>query len=501
MDTYMLNKIINALKSKKSNQHQTQSESTVTSDAQPSKHEADIHASNDDTRDKKSEEELNVPKKTLNRDESSNEVPELTKVRPELRPEGLHGLIGEAALLLCDGFRALPPLVALSLMVRLSASIKRGNVVVENGAQLTEIRIFGLVIMRTGGGKGISEDRAELMIERSKLFSASEVENDCLFARVHEGGLSTSEGIASELKDATQDKNGEIVEGVSDKRLCIIEEEFMEILVRCRSNNSTLSSTIRKLFDGGDLSPMTKHDRVQCTSPHVCINAHITAKEFLKELGSADIFNGFSNRFLTIHGIPKPVIPFPKPLDEESVSKIAEELADVISWCNSSKRVITLGPCFRELWVKEVHRISELGPADSLEATLMVRAPHYAIIISGLFAAMEKTTVLTKEHLVAALSWIDYWHESIRYVFNTEAEAVANEERKKRATMVLNAIKSVVNEQGVSSFQRTLLTKKLGRKINSKLVNEALQDLQELPLTPIRVSKTGKKNCQMITLL
>ncbi|MFW0966471.1 hypothetical protein ACEV9L_25815, partial [Vibrio parahaemolyticus] len=95
----MLNKIINALKSKKSNQHRTQSESTVTSDAQPSKHEADIHASNDDTRGKKSEEELNVPKKTLNRDESSNEVPELTKVRPELRPEGLHGLIGEAALL------------------------------------------------------------------------------------------------------------------------------------------------------------------------------------------------------------------------------------------------------------------------------------------------------------------------------------------------------------------------------------------------------------------
>ncbi|WP_086970968.1 DUF3987 domain-containing protein [Vibrio coralliirubri] len=423
------------------------------------------------------------------------------KIRPELRKEGYYGLLGTAALCLCDGSIAIPELVTLSLLARTAASIKKGNVVVKNGSQRTELRINGLIAMRTGGGKGVGESCAQLLIDKSKVYSESSKVPVPLFARVHEGGLSTTEGIVNELRDDCTGKNGEVIHGVSDKRLCIIEEEFANIFIKCRSNNSNLSSTIRKLFDGTNLSPLTKHDRISCTNPHVCIIGHITPKEFLAEVTGKDLYNGFSNRFLTILGFPKAVIPFPKPLNEEIIDALSIELADAIKWCNNTPRTLEMADSFKDLWVVEVHRISELGAPDSTEATLMVRAAHYAIIISGVFAALDKTCTLTDKHLHAALAWIDYWHESIRYVFDTEAEAHANQVRIKNAEEVLSAIKQVTLEVGSRSFKRTYLSKKLSRKVPTEVANIALQDLQERPVPPIAISRTGSKNCQIITLL
>ncbi len=433
--------------------------------------------------------------------EINNHSESLVKIRPELREEGYHGVIGKAALCLCDGFRALPPLVFLSLMVRLSTTIKKGNVVVKNGAQCTELRLNGLIIMRTGGGKGQGESRAKLLIDRADSLSGSySHKRASTFARVHDGGLSTTEGIVNELRDDAEGKNGEIIKGVSDKRLCVIEEEFANIFTKCRSTNSNLSSTIRKLFDGTSLSPLTKRDRISCTNPHVSILGHITPKEFLEEVSNKDLANGFSNRFLTVLGIPKAVIPFPKELDHEAVDKLSAELLSAVSWCNDAQRTLEMSACFKKLWAIELPRIAELGPPDSVEANLMTRAPHYALIISGLFAALEKSCVLTEKHLRAALAWIDYWHDSIRYVFDTEAEAYANQKRLENAELVLSAIKEVAMEIGLKSFKRTLLSRKLNRKVPNEVANQALQDLQERPTPPISINRTGSKNCQIITL-
>lgn len=427
----------------------------------------------------------------------------LVKIRPELRAEGYHGVIGEAALCLCDGFRALPALVFLSLMARTIASITKGNVVVKNGAQYTELRLNGLIIMRTGGGKGLGEGRAKLLTNNAeRVFTSKNLDKEYpLFAPVHSGGLSTTEGIVSELRDDAETPDGKKVIGNSDKRLCVIEEEFADIFVKSRKNGSTLSQTIRKLFDGQDLSPMTKHDRIRSTNPHVCMIGHMTPKEFLAEVKTRDLFNGFNNRFITVLGIPKAVIPFPKELDEKAIDALSTKLGEAIAWSNDERRILEMSECFKNLWVTEIYRISELGPPDSLEASLMVRAPHYALIISGLFAAMDQSCVLTEKHLRASLAWIDYWHDSVRYLFNTEAEAEENKIRQEKAEQVLNAIKEIVAESGQRTFVRTKLSQKLNRKVPSKIANRALQDLQERPVPPISVLRTGLKNGQMITLL
>ncbi|CAH1546206.1 conserved hypothetical protein [Vibrio jasicida] len=420
-----------------------------------------------------------------------------TKIRPELAEVGYYGPIGEAARITCDGFRALPQFVMLSLLTRLSASIKRGNVMIKNGGQTTPLRLFTIAIMKSGGGKGISEGRAQLVIDRAESFTSS---TEPMFAKVHQGGLSTPEGIVYELRDDTVDDKGETVEGVSDKRRCIIEGEFAEILIKCKSNGSTLSTTLRKVFDGEDLSPMIKHNRVTCTSPHISIHAHITPKEYLKEVNPNDMYNGFCNRFMTIIGMPKPPIPFPKEFEQHALDDAARKIADAVTWCNEAPRVVQFSPCFKEQWPAIQQYFFNMTSDESLKAVMLTRMEYFFLMFCGLFAAMDKSEVATIEHFRAAEAWMKYWEDSFTYIFDAEAEAVEIENRKAKAKYVLDTIKDIVSSHGESSFHRTLLTRKVSKKLNSKELNEALKYLQELPEQPIKVVKTGTKNGQVITL-
>jgi len=43
-------------------------------------------------------------------------------------------------------------------------------------------------------------------------------------------GLSSGEGLIFQVRDELSDKNGEIIEGIADKRLLIFEGEFAQVL-------------------------------------------------------------------------------------------------------------------------------------------------------------------------------------------------------------------------------------------------------------------------------
>ena len=79
---------------------------------------------------------------------------------------------------------------------------------------------------------------------------------ECL--RCHIGGLSTGEGIAWAIRDPVE-AEGKLKgdPGVTDKRLLAIESEFDNVLSQLRRDNNTLSATIRNLFDGRDIEPLT----------------------------------------------------------------------------------------------------------------------------------------------------------------------------------------------------------------------------------------------------
>lgn len=90
---------------------------------------------------------------------------------------------------------------------------------------------------------------------------------------IADGGLSSAEGLIYQVRDESEEVNAKTGnpawDGVDDKRLLVVEEEFGNVLNQCKREGNTLSATLRRVWDGGDLAPMTKNNKLKATNPHI----------------------------------------------------------------------------------------------------------------------------------------------------------------------------------------------------------------------------------------
>lgn len=428
---------------------------------------------------------------------------ELVAIPPKLRHEGFYGCLSDISKDLSEYTEANRAFIANNILMGIAVSTPSSNLVMPFAATNTELRMFSLQVLPSGCGKGVSEKQTKALFNEAIQLLGNNIVSPhsglSFYAKVFSGGLSTGEGIAFELRDGIVNENGDVQQSVEDKRLLVLEPEFANALAKCNGHNSILSATIRKIFDGESLEPMTKKDRIKCTKPDVCIIGQITPEELLDKLDSVSISNGFANRFPIFSGTQPVYQPIPRVIKKEKLQKHAKELNKVMSWCHESSKVLTMSDCYKKLWCEKYSDLKQIGASGSIERSLMTRAPHYASMYAMLFAALDMTTIVTANHLVASLAWIDYWHESVRYVFGTEAAAYKAEQRNLQALEVLNKIKELVAINNSQPITRTPLQQAFGKKYTSKQISEVLKFLQELPKAPIVVTK-HLHNKQLISL-
>src|SRR5262249_6008654 len=135
---------------------------------------------------------------------------------------------------------------------------------------------------------------------------ARELDSQWLAERVKDG-LQSGEAIVHAVRDPVigiprgRPKKGasaqtQVIDaGVSDKRLLLVEEEFGRLLIVAARSGNTISTTLRKCWDGnewihveGKISPTT--------GAHISMIGHITLTELLECLREVENRNGFSNR-------------------------------------------------------------------------------------------------------------------------------------------------------------------------------------------------------------
>jgi hypothetical protein len=404
---------------------------------------------------------------------------DLIKVRPALDEKGKYGFIGKLMNVLSEGTEAIPEFMGAELLSFFSASIERGKVFVRFSSGKTEPRCNALLVADSGAGKGLS----------SKQFGAvkAHVKIRELMAPEHSGGLSTTEGLVARIKDRSEDEQGCSIEGVSDKRLFVSEEEFVNVLTQAKKGNSTLSATIRCLFDGGALEPLIKHNPIGCAKPHVVFYAHITPQELLRKLDSVELSNGFLNRFPIYYGTIQPDVPFPKSLDEDSLKKLAERLEGVLSWSNEKVRELTYSDDYKNLWEFNYSKLRNLGAKGSVENSLLARARHYASMYAIIFAVTDYSDVIEAKHLEAALAWIDYWHQSVKYIYNTELDDAKAEELRDMSREVYKGLVRCIGENSGNPIGKSPLTKIFSGRFSAQQISDALKFMQELPKPPIKV--------------
>ena len=165
----------------------------------------------------------------------------------------------------------------------------------------------------------------------------------------HVSGLSSGEGVKYHVRDAREEtkrnKNGELImeivdEGVTDKRLFVVESEFASVLRAAQRQGNTLSATIREGWDSGNLRSLTKNDPITATGAHICIVGHVTDDELRAELTATDTANGFANRFLFAGAKRSKLLPHGGDrADEGEAQAFADRLRERAATARTRRRV------------------------------------------------------------------------------------------------------------------------------------------------------------------
>jgi hypothetical protein len=293
--------------------------------------------------------------------------------------------------------------------------------------------------------------------------------------KLSSGPLSSGEG----LIDAIRDKRGHEDTGeVNDKRLLCIEGEFGSVLRACQRQGNNLSTVLRVAWDGWKLEPLTKHDKISATDPHVCIIAHVTGHELRELLTASDVWNGFANRFLWLAVRRQRLVPIPTPMPETDVDRIAQELAKVIHYAHSrtgADAQLVMSNAARDHWVNCYPELTQ--EHGGILGAVTSRAEAQALRLAITFALFEGAERIEQTHVEAALAFWRYAFDSANYIFGgAELDPVA--------TIILSALKSGPKTQDE-------IVNLFGRHQPKARLENVLRDLQDRGRITLKTEPTG----------
>ena len=370
--------------------------------------------------------------------EAESEEPDNTRSPPMVTDDMFPGILGDIVGACSRHCEAVPVAVSINTLIYFSALV--GPMVhLPIGDENRLLNDFALMVGPSGLGKGASNHGPRRIFNRVEEFLALDLDRQFQEGssngikqysplRVHNGGLSSGEGLAAALDDG--EGEGKTV-SVTDKRTLVFESEFANSMNMSQRSGNILMMVLRNAYDGVTIQPLTKRDRVKVSDPYVCLIAHITARE----LAEHDQFqtlanNGMLNRFLILWQQPDREVPFPSPVDQGVVDHMANLLAERILFARrnshethwkkirSQSLAITFSQDAITLWESEYGKLLNRADCDVVKV-LTRRHRLHALILASLFAFMDLRSEIRTADIKSALAWCEYSRQSVVYIFNT----------------------------------------------------------------------------------
>jgi hypothetical protein len=333
---------------------------------------------------------------------------------PALDRQALYGPAGDVVKTIEPETESDPAAVLLQLLTAAGNAIGRGpHYRVEGDRHFTNL--FCLLIGWTAlARKGTSWERVRQVMRPA----------DSDWDRHHVvSGLSTGEGLIWRVRDSRSEtkadpKSGDLKtmvvdEGVADKRLLVVEAEFVRVLAAAKRDSNTLSPVLREAWDGRSLGILTKASAATATEPHIGVIAHITCEELRRVLDDTAICNGFVNRFLLACVRRSRSLPFGGNLDGQCVIDLGGQLQRCIERARNLDRLKLDNDACRQ-WAVMYDELGAEKPG--LYGAATARSAAQTIRLATLYAALDGVDTITGDHLGAALALWRYCSDSARYV-------------------------------------------------------------------------------------
>jgi hypothetical protein len=423
---------------------------------------------------------MEKPAEDLQNDRCSSVGSDASGVRPWPKPQGpaAHGLVGEIARLATAQSEADPVAVMSTLLATVAALFGRARFV-RVGDTVHHARLFAaLVGASSRARKGTSADPPIRILKAVEniLHLKSELPFPCgRSLRLSHGPLSSGEGLIEAIRDKRDDEDGG---GTDDKRLLVIEGELGAVLRACQRQGNTLSTNLRVAWDGSNLGPLTKRDKITASNPHVCIVAHITRHELSELLTAGDVWNGFANRFLWVAVRRRAIVPFPRAMPDEDVKRVATALADVVQYAHGKNGVeaeLRMSNSAVDLWGVVYRELTQDHPG--ILGAVTARAEAQALRLALTYALLDGADRIELPHLEAGLAMWRYAHDSAAYLFGgAELDPVAQ--------AILKALATGPKTQ-------TDIRDLFGRHLLAERLAQVLTDLQERGRITLTEEQTG----------
>jgi hypothetical protein len=338
---------------------------------------------------------------------------------PALAREALHGLPGRIVDAIAPYTEADPVATLINVLAGVGNLIGSGpHARVQHDVH--PCRLYAALVGRTSKGrKGLGWSTPRHLL--------TQVDERWARDRVKPGGLSSGEGLIHHVRDARLEKrpikdHGRTVdyedvlidEGVTDKRLLIVEPEFAVTLKAIAREGNTLSGIIRQSWDTGDLANLVKNSPLRATGAHISILGHITVEEICRHLTETERANGFANRFLWLLVRRSKVLPEGAAVPDGSVGPLVTELREVVAFARGAGE-IRRDDETRAIWREVYPRLSEGEPG--MIGAILARAEAQVLRLSVLYAIFDRSPVIRPAHLEASLALWDYAEASARRIF------------------------------------------------------------------------------------
>lgn len=425
--------------------------------------------------------------------DADDDAPLKVMARPwpdPLQPVAYHGLAGDVVRVVGPHSEADPAALLFSFIVAFgSVAGRNGHFIVESDSHYGNLFTV-LVGMSAKGRKGTSLSQIRGLFRQ--------IDPDWELERI-QSGLSSGEGLIWAVRDPiTREeplREGKAVtgyqtvvmdHGIEDKRLLIVEGEFSSTLKVLAREGNTLSAVIRNAWDTGNLRTLTKSTPARATGAHISIITHITKDEILCSFDGSEAGNGFGNRFLWVSVKRSKLLPEGGRVPDQEFSALVDRIRLAVESAQLANEMVRDQDA-RELWRQVYPKLSAGKPG--LLGAVTGRAEAQVMRIACVYALLDCTSTIGRDHLEAALAVWHYAEQSAEFIFGDSlGDPVADE--------LLRALKS-----DPAGMTRTDINHHFGRNKSSRELGRALGVLLEYGLIRgVHENSPGGGVCQRWTL-
>jgi len=355
---------------------------------------------------------------------------------PILSPAALHGLPGLFVRQLLPYTEAHEAALLADFLASFGTLVGRKPYLYQG--QLQRAKLFVCILgMSAKARKGATRRLVKMVFSR--------MDQEFVNARFVSANVGSGQGIVELVRDIETDKNGDRICGSNEQRLLLYIAELSGLLKVSDKADSILSEIVRQAWDDDIIQLVRRQDPARSTNHHISIVGNAVGSEFFKAISSADMDNGFANRFLFILGYRQNRIPRPVQPPIEMMQSLARMTRAAIDAAHNLDRIEWSDEA-GDVWDKEYVRLTadEDGPVGALTG----RADTHPTRLAMMYALTDSSPVIQLEHLQAGLALWKYCDESIRYVWRRwggnsalvkGAEMALSREAETRAARILAA--------------------------------------------------------------